>query len=48
MDKYSLLDFFLFDQDASLWYNIKKTQNGFEVSTDTNFQGVSLEELVEN
>lgn len=46
MDKYSLLDFFLFDQEESIWYNVKKGINGYEISSNTLFMGVALDELV--
>ena len=45
MEKYSLLDFFLLDQESDLWYNIKRGQWGYEISSNTLFMGVELNKL---
>ena len=45
MEKYFLLDFFLFDEDAGTWYNIRKNKMGYEISENTFFQGIALDKL---
>jgi hypothetical protein len=45
MEKYSLLDFFLFDQDSECWYNIKRNQLGYDVSSNSQFMGIALDKL---
>lgn len=45
MEKYSLLDFFIFEQDSKTWYNIKKGPLGYYISSNTVFLGVDLDEL---
>ena len=47
MQKYSLLDFFLLDQDADVWYNIKKSLSGYDITSNTFFMGVDLNKLYE-
>jgi hypothetical protein len=47
MDKYSLLDFFLFDQESNVWYNIKKRKMGYEITSNTFFLGIALDKLYE-
>jgi hypothetical protein len=41
MEKYSLLDFYLFDQDSFAWYNVKRNSLGYEIIADSAFPDVS-------
>lgn len=41
METYSVLDFFLCDEERGVWYNIKKGCLGYEFSTNTLSLGVS-------
>jgi hypothetical protein len=47
MDKYTLLDFFLFDHESKVWYNIKKRRLGYEITSNTFFLGIALDRLYE-
>lgn len=45
MEKSSLLDFFLYDNESGNWYNIRKAALGYHISSNTMFAGIPLHKL---